>query len=67
MSENGPAILARLGAALLADVWFWLVLALALVAVIACSLACFEKRWLRALIAGGLAAEGFWFLSGSWL
>lgn len=67
MTENGPAILARLGAALLADFWFWLVLALALAAVATCSLACFEKRWLRALISGGLAVEAFWFLSGGWL
>lgn len=60
-------ILSSLGAELAAHPFFWALFALALVLVIICSLQCFEKKWLRALIAGGLAVECAWFLSAGYV
>lgn len=51
-------IFSRLGAEIAARPAWWIVLALSLVALTVCSMACFERQWLRALIAGTLAAEG---------
>lgn len=42
---------------------FWGVLMLSLFFVVACSMACFAKKPVRALICGALAFECAWFIS----
>lgn len=57
----------RLFAELAERPMFWVTLTVALIFIFACSMACFAKKPLRALICGALAFECAWFMSAGFV
>ncbi len=57
----------NLASVILAHPAWWIIFALVLAAITASSLAWFEKKWLRAWIAAGLALEGAWLLCSGYV